>query len=90
MSTVYFITVVLALIYIALASAFAILLIGKLGIRDNIIAKAPKLISQLFGCDFCLSFWTSLVLAIFLAIFFREMSILFIPIISTPITRILI
>lgn len=79
-----------ALIYIALAAAFVILLIGKLGIRDNIITKAPKLISQLFDCDFCLSFWTSLILAVILAIFFREMNILFIPIISTPITRILI
>ena len=79
-----------ALIYIALAAAFAILLSGKLGIRDNIIAKAPKLISQLFDCDFCLSFWASVILAIILAIFFREMNILFIPIISTPITRILI
>lgn len=90
MSTVYFITLLSALIYIALAAAFAILLIGKLGIRDNIIAKAPKLISQLFDCDFCLSFWMSLILAVILAIFFREMNILFIPIISTPITRILI
>lgn len=90
MSTVYFITMLSALIYIALAAAFVILLIGKLGIRDNIIAKAPKLISQLFDCDFCLSFWTSLILAIILAIFFNEMSIIFIPIISTPITRILI
>jgi hypothetical protein len=90
MSTVYFITLLSALIYIALAAAFVILLIGKLGIRDNIIAKAPKLISQLFDCDFCLSFWTSLILAVILAIFFREMNILFIPIISTPITRILI
>lgn len=80
----------LALIYIALAAAFVILLIGKLGIRDSIIAKAPKLISQLFDCDFCLSFWTSVVLSVILAIFFREMNILFIPIISTPITRILI
>jgi hypothetical protein len=90
MSTIYFITLLSALIYIALAAAFVILLIGKLGIRDNIIAKAPKLISQLFDCDFCLSFWTSLILAVILAIFFREMNILFIPIISTPITRILI
>lgn len=79
-----------ALICIALAAVFIILLIGKLGIRDSIIAKAPKLISKLFECDFCLSFWTSLILAIILAIFFREMTILFIPIISTPITRILI
>ena len=79
-----------ALIYIALAAAFIILLIGKLGIRDSIVAKTPKLISQLFDCDFCLSFWMSVILAVILAIFFREMNILFIPIISTPITRILI
>ena len=90
MSTVYFITLLSALIYIALAAAFILLLIGKLGIRDNIIAKSPKLISQLFDCDFCLSFWASLILAVILVIFFREMNILFIPIISTPITRILI
>lgn len=90
MSTVYFITMLSALIYIALAAAFAILLIGKLGVRDGIITRAPKLISQLFDCDFCLSFWTSFILAIILAIFFNEMSIILIPIISTPITRILI
>ena len=79
-----------ALIYIALAAAFVILLIEKLGVRDEIIARAPKLISQLFDCDFCLSFWTALILAIILAIFFNKMSIILIPIISTPITRILI
>lgn len=90
MSTVYFITMLSALIYIALAAAFAILLAERLGIRDKIVAEAPKLISQLFECDFCLSFWTSLILAIILAIFFNEMSIIFIPIISTPITRILL
>lgn len=90
MSTVYFITLLSALIYIALAAAFVILLIEKLGIRDSIVVNAPKLISQLFDCDFCLSFWMSLILAVILAIFFDEFSILFIPIISTPITRILI
>lgn len=79
-----------ALIYVALASAFAILLIGKLGIRDSIIAIAPVPVSKLFECDFCLSFWTSLILAVILAIFFREISVLFIPILSTPITRILL
>ena len=43
MSTVYFITLLSALIYIALAAAFAILLIGKLGVRDEIITRAPSL-----------------------------------------------
>lgn len=88
MSTVYFI--ICAAIIVACASAFGILLIGKLGVRDEIIIKAPKLISQLFECDFCLSFWASLILAIILAIFFREFIFIFIPIISTPITRFLI
>lgn len=86
----YFIIMLSALIYVALASAFAILLIGKLGIRDSIIAIAPVPVSKLFECDFCLSFWTSLILAVILAIFFREISVLFIPILSTPITRILL
>lgn len=90
MSTVYFITMLSALIYISLSAAFAILLAERLGIRDKIVAEAPKLISQLFECDFCLSFWTSLILAIILAIIFNEMSIIFIPIVSTPITRILL
>lgn len=79
-----------ALIYISSSAAFAILFAERLGIRDKIVAEAPKLISQLFECDFCLSFWTSLILAIILAIIFNEMSIIFIPIMSTPITRILL
>lgn len=79
-----------ALIYISSSAAFVILLAERLGIRDKIVAEAPKLISQLFECDFCLSFWTSLILAIILAIIFNEMSIIFIPIVSTPITRILL
>lgn len=90
MSTVYFITMFSALIYISSSAAFAILFAERLGIRDKIVAEAPKLISQLFECDFCLSFWTSLILAIILAIIFNEMSIIFIPIASTPITRILL
>lgn len=77
-------------IIIACISAFIILFAGKTGMRDEIIARAPKLISQLFNCDFCLSFWTSFILAIILAIFFNEIRLLFIPIVSTPMTRILI
>lgn len=83
-------TMLYALIVTILAAAFIILLIGKLGIRDEIIMRAPNLISKLFGCDFCLSFWTSLILAIILVIFFNEIDIIFIPFVSSPITRILI
>ena len=87
MSAIYLISIATI---IACISAFIILFAGKTGMRDEIIARAPKLISQLFDCDFCLSFWTSFILAIILAIFFNEIRLLFIPIVSTPITRILI
>lgn len=82
--------ITLAALIIALAAAFIILLIGKLGLRDYIIERAPRLISQLFSCDFCLSFWISLILAIILAAIFGEPDFLFTPIFSTPITRMLL
>lgn len=78
------------LAYISLTAAFFILLIGKMGLRDEIIARAPKLISEMFSCDFCLSFWTSLVLAIAMAIVLGDTGILIIPILSTPIIRVLL
>lgn len=77
-------------IILALFVAFIILVIGKLGLRNYIIARAPKLISELVECDLCLSFWLSLILAIILAIIFKDMSIIIIPFLSTPITRFLL
>ena len=90
MSTIYFIAIIFHALYIALIVAFGILLIGKLGIRDKIISRAPKLISKLFDCDFCLSFWSSVILAIILALFLSEPIFFITPIISTPIIRFLI
>lgn len=82
--------VAMAVITACIAS-FIILLIGKLGLRDLIIAKARvKIFSELFDCDFCLSFWTTLILAGILAIIFGQPIYLLIPLMSTPITRILI
>lgn len=81
---------IVAVLFVSLSAAFAILLLGKLGMRDCIVTKAPKLISQLFDCDFCLSFWVAVVISSFLAILFCEVSLLFIPVLSTPITRFLL
>lgn len=74
-------------VVIACSSAFLILFIGKTGIRNFVISISPKLISELFDCDFCLSFWSSLILAAALAIIFSDMSLVFAPIVSTPIAR---
>lgn len=82
----------------ALASAFLILLISKMGIRDCIIEDAPKGISRLFACDFCLSFWVACILiaSLSIAVIVIDLAshpgncIYAIPFFSAPITRILI
>ena len=59
------INLLIVTIAIALAAAFTILLIGKIGLRDFIIGHSRiKFISELFDCDFCLSFWLSLIISI--------------------------
>lgn len=75
---------------VALASAFFILFIGKIGLRDKIILHAPKLLSQMFDCDFCLSFWVAFVISGFLAVLLGVWVVALIPLISTPLTRIML
>jgi hypothetical protein len=78
-------------ILIALGASFIILLISKLGWREWVQTFGPKLISEMFGCSFCLSFWTCYLISIILFIFVnREGFTLLYPFLATPITRILI
>lgn len=80
------------IIIVALITTFIVLLISKIGLRDFIIMRSPKLISKLFSCDFCLCFWTSVLIS---AILFLQQSpydalFILIPICSTPIARYLL
>ena len=75
---------------IALISAFIILLITKIGLRDFVIERGPKLISRMFNCDFCLSFWASVLVTAGMVLATKDLSLAVIPMLSTPITRILI
>lgn len=72
---------------VASATAFILLFLQKTGIIEQVQIHASKLISKLFSCHFCLSFWTALVLALFLAMYFRDYTLLLIPVFSAPITR---
>ena len=74
----------------ALISAFIILLITKIGLRDFVIARGPKLISKMFNCDFCLSFWTNVFMVIIALSCTGFLPLIVVPIFATPITRILI
>ncbi len=75
----------------ALIAAFSILFIGKTGIREVVIVKSPiRLISELFSCDFCLSFWTNLFYATIIFLVFGCWIAFLFPIFAAPITRHLI
>ena len=85
------------IVLIALLSAFLILFIDKIGVRDNIISRSPKLVSKLFSCDFCLSFWVAFVFMVpvglccmSLGLYSVAFETVLVPFFSAPITRILI
>ena len=84
------ITFLLFTVIVALLAAFIILLITKLGIREWVQIHGLKLFSKMFGCNFCLSFWTGYCVAIILAIVTLNPLLLAVPFCSTPLTRILL
>ena len=77
-------------IFIASYSCFSILFIGTTGIREQVIIKAPIMISKLFSCDFCLSWWTCLFISIVWAILSGDCRYVLCSIAATPITRIML
>lgn len=74
-------------IIIALIACWVILFITKTGAREYIQVHAPKLISQMFSCDFCLSWWLCLLLAICFSIGTGNPVIILCAFCSTPIAR---
>ena len=74
-------------IVIAAVAAFFILFMEKTGYRDKMIANSPKLISQMYDCDFCLSFWVSAVFSTGIVLGECNLIYVLIPFISAPITR---
>lgn len=71
---------------IALFATFVILIAERVGIREKVQIRAPKLIAELFSCDFCLSFWVCLLTA--MVISFSNIDIVLLSAIAaTPITR---
>lgn len=78
------------IIITALFSAFVILLITKIGLRDFVIEQGPKFISKMFNCDFCFSFWTNVFIALIIASITGCLFFIIIPIFAAPVTRIFI
>lgn len=79
------------IIMISLFTTFSILFIGKIGLRDMIIERSPiLLVSKLFDCDFCLSFWASMLFSIACVCLTNDLAFMVVPFFSAPIIRFLL
>ena len=76
--------------FIALIAAFVLLFANKLGFIEWLQINGNRFFSEMARCNFCLSFWVGLVLSILFVVYTGNMNILFVPVISTPLTRFLI
>lgn len=89
-------TLLIYSVFVGLVAAFIILFITKIGLRDWVQVHGSELVNKLFSCQFCLSFWIGLLISCILLIFitftggYLQPLYVFIPICSTPITRIIL
>lgn len=78
------------ILIVALIAAFIILLLKKLGVVEYMQVNGNKLISELFSCDFCMSFWASVIICFFITCATNDLHIMLLPFVTTPITRFLL
>ena len=75
---------------VALLAAFVVLLTKKWGIAELIQIHGNDFLSKLFSCDLCMSFWAGVLVTMIVCLVSREMGFILIPVMSTPITRMLV
>lgn len=71
-------------------SAFIVILMHKWGLVELMQTRGPRLLSEMARCDFCLSFWTSLVLAAIACMVSGRPEALALPVFSCVISRYLL
>ena len=77
-------------VFVALLAAMMVLLIKKWGIAEWMQIHGDKYLSRLFSCDLCMSFWSAMCFAIALCCFTNDGGWIFLPFLTTPLTRMLV
>lgn len=75
---------------VALLAAFIVLLVKKWGWAEWMQVHGEKYMSRLFGCDLCMSFWAAVLICMVLACFNGDCHMVFVPLFTTPLTRMLV
>lgn len=82
-------TLIIASVFVACIVAFTLLLMDKLGIIEYLQVHGDEIISKMAQCKFCMSFWLSVLYMMVIVAFTDDVEFMVIPIISTPIARML-
>ena len=77
-------------VMVALVAAFGLTLLSKWGVIEWVQIHGNDFFAKMFNCEFCLSFWAGVVLAILLVFITGNPALLMIPFCSTMITRFLL
>lgn len=77
-------------VLVALAASFMVLLVKKWGIAEWMQIHGGEVMSRLFSCDFCMSFWSSLVVCVLISCWHEDPVLLAVPLFSTPIARMMV
>jgi len=78
-------------VFVALVAAFVVALLKKWGVAEYMQVHGDRFTSQMFSCDFCMSWWAS-VLVMLLSVSFvgDNVAFLLVPVLATPIARYLV
>ena len=85
--TLWAIAVLLWAFLLACAACFIVLFLDRSGIRGKVAETAPKWLSEMFQCDFCLAFWVSIVVCVILGGIFGSPFVLALSFLAVPIAR---
>lgn len=77
-------------VLVALLAAWMVSLMAKVGIVEWMQVHGTALISEMASCDFCLSWWSCVVVSLVVALCCGEWCYVLVPFLATPITRRLI
>lgn len=78
-------------IVVALVAAFVVVLLKKWGVAEYMQVHGDRFTSQLFSCDFCMSWWTSVFVMLLSVSFVGDNAVyLLAPVLATPIARYLV
>ena len=74
-------------VVVALWVCFLLLLAYKVGIIEWLQVHGGCFVSKLASCDFCMSWWLSVILTLILFCFLGNSYLVVVPFLATPIAR---